>query len=99
MAVQGDDVERHRGDVHSEPLGVGQQEAEGAAELPLPLQRVHKGEGEAQRVDQEVGWGRRRWRVQSGEVTASKTNLEIFRRTPLRWHFSGDIPGIYVGEF
>lgn len=55
MAVQGDDVERHRGDVHGEDLGVGQQEAEGAAELPLPLQRVDQGEGEAQRVDQQVG--------------------------------------------
>ena len=59
MSVQGDDVERHRGDVHGEPLGVGHQEAEGGAELPLLLQRVHQGEGEAQRVDQEVGCRRR----------------------------------------
>lgn len=60
MAVQGDDVERHRGDVHGEALSVGQQEAEGAAELPLSLQRVDEGEGEAQRVDQQVGCRRRR---------------------------------------
>lgn len=56
VAVQSDDIERHRGDVHGEPLGVGQQEAEGAAKLPLPLQRVDEGEGEAQRVHQQVGW-------------------------------------------
>lgn len=55
MAIQGDDVERHRGNVHGEDLGVGQQEAEIAAELPLPLQRVDQREGEAQRVDQQVG--------------------------------------------
>lgn len=55
MSVQGDDVEGHRGDVHGEPLGVGQQEAEGAAELPLALQRVDQSEGQAQRVDQQVG--------------------------------------------
>lgn len=60
MPVQGDDVERHRGDVHGEPLGVGQQEAEGAAELPLALQRVDQREGEAQGVDQQVGWGESR---------------------------------------
>lgn len=65
VAVQGDDVERHRGDVHSEPLGVGQQEAEGAAELPLSLQRVDEGEGEAQRVHQQVGWRQRRREVHS----------------------------------
>lgn len=63
MAVQGNDVERHRGDVHSEPLGVGQQEAEGAAELPLSLQSVDEGEGEAQRVDQQVGCRRARQEV------------------------------------
>ena len=56
VAVQGDDVERHRGDVYGEALGVGQQEAERAAELPLSLQRVDEGEGEAQRVHQQVGW-------------------------------------------
>lgn len=69
MTVQGDDVERHRGDVHGEPLGVGQQETEGASELPLSLQRVDEGEGEAQRVDQEVGCRRRRQEVQSGDVS------------------------------
>lgn len=56
MAVQGDDVERHRGNMHGEPLGVGQQEAEGATEFPLTLQGVDEGEREAQSVDQQVGW-------------------------------------------
>lgn len=55
MAVQGDDVERQRGDVHGEPLRVRKQEAEGAAELPLAQQRVDQSEGEAQRVHQQVG--------------------------------------------
>lgn len=59
MAVQGNDVKRHRGDMHGKPLGVGQQEAERAAKLPLPLQRVDEGEGEAQRVHQQVGCRRR----------------------------------------
>lgn len=56
MAVQCDDVERHSGDMHGEPLGVGQQEAKGATEFPLTLQGVDEGEGEAQSVDQQVGW-------------------------------------------
>lgn len=69
MAVQGDDIERHRGDVHGESLGVGQHEAEGAAKLPLSLQRVDEGEGEAQRVHQQVGWRGRRQKFHSGKVT------------------------------
>lgn len=70
MAVEGDDVQSHRGDVHGEPLGVRQQEAEGAAELPLSLQRVDEGEGEAQRVHQEVGWrGRKFGQGGSSHVT------------------------------
>lgn len=60
VAVQGDDVERERGDVHGEALSERQQEAEGAAELPLPLQRVDQGEGQAERVDQQVGCSRTR---------------------------------------
>lgn len=56
VAVQGDDVERHRGNMHGEPLGVGQQEAEGATEFPLTLQGVDEGERQAQSVDQQVGW-------------------------------------------
>lgn len=70
MAVQGDDVERHSGDVHGEPLGVRQQDAEGAAELPLPLQGVDEGEGEAQRVDQQVGCSRTRQAQVTDQVTS-----------------------------
>lgn len=55
MAVQGNDIERERGDVHGEALGEWQQKAERAAELPLPLKRVDEGEGEAEGVDQQVG--------------------------------------------
>ena len=54
VSVEGDDVERHRGDVHGQALGVGQQEAEGAAELPVAQQGVDQGEGEAQCVHQQV---------------------------------------------
>lgn len=56
VAVQCDDVERHSGDMHGEPLGVGQQEAKCATKFPLTLQGVDEGEGEAQSVDQQVGW-------------------------------------------
>lgn len=47
VAVQSDDVERHRGNVYSQALSIGQQEAQGGPKLPLPLQRVDEGEGEA----------------------------------------------------
>lgn len=68
MAVQGDDVERERGDVHGEALGERQQEAEGAAELPLPLQRVDQGEGQAERVDQQVGCRRTTQTIRTTEI-------------------------------
>lgn len=55
VAVQGYDIERHRGDVHGESLGIGQQEAQCASQLPLALQGVDQGEGQAQGVDQQVG--------------------------------------------
>lgn len=58
VTVQGYDIERHRGDVHGESLGIGQQEAKRASQLPLALQGVDQGEGQAQGVDQQVGWGR-----------------------------------------
>lgn len=58
MAVQGDDIERHCGDMDGQALGIGQQEAQRAAEPPLALQGVNQGERQAQGVDQEVGCGR-----------------------------------------
>lgn len=57
VAVQGDDIERHRGDMDGQALGIGQQEAQRAAEPPLALQGVYQGERQAQGVDQEVGCG------------------------------------------
>lgn len=58
VAVQGDDIERHCGDMDGQALGIGQQEAQRAAEPPLALQGVNQGERQAQGVDQEVGCGR-----------------------------------------
>lgn len=55
MAVHSYDVERHRGDMHGESLGIGQKEAQRASQLPLALQGVDQGEGQAQGVDQQVG--------------------------------------------
>lgn len=57
VAVQGYDIERHRGDVHGESLGIGQQEAQCASQFPLALQGVDQSEGQAQGVDQQVGCG------------------------------------------
>lgn len=63
MSVQGNHVERYRGDVHGQPLSVRQQETERAAELPLALKSVDQGEGQAQRVHQQVRYERGHSRV------------------------------------
>lgn len=52
MAVQSDDVECDSRHMHGQSLGVGEQEAESAAEFPLSLQGVDQCEGQTQSVDQ-----------------------------------------------
>ncbi|TNN35978.1 hypothetical protein EYF80_053858 [Liparis tanakae] len=74
LSSQGDDVERDRGHVHGEALGVRQQEAERAAELPLALQRVDQREGEAQRVDQQVGCTQQQQQQQHSVVSVRGTS-------------------------
>lgn len=63
MTVQSDDVERHRGDVHSKALSIREHEAQSSTKLPLSLQSVDEGEGEAQGVDQQVGCTTGSWHV------------------------------------
>lgn len=57
VAVQGDDIERHCGDVDGQALSVGQQEAQRASQPPLTLKGVNQGERQAQGVDQKVSCG------------------------------------------
>lgn len=93
VAVQGYDVERHRGDMHGESLGIGQKEAQRASQLPLALQGVDQGEGQAQGVDQQVSCGHTREvsHIMKRKRNGTKSNVEK-TSTPPAWFCQSVLP-------